>query len=81
MVEVTQKRLKLLYEYDPITGLFISKLYNKPVGFLHQNYLVVKLWHKEKERKFKLHQLAWFQVFAIHPSQQSGFHGQPYHRP
>ena len=67
MVEVTQERLKLLYEYDPITGLFISKLYNKPVGFLHQNYLVVKLWHKEKERKFKLHQLAWLYVHGHWP--------------
>jgi hypothetical protein len=68
MVEVTQERLKFLYDYDPSTGLFVSKLYNKPVGFLHQNYLCVKLWHKGKERKFKLHQLAWLYVHGVWPS-------------
>ena len=67
MVEVTQDRLKLLYEYDPTTGIFISRLYNKPVGFNHQGYRVVELWHEGKQRKFKLHQLAWLYVHGCWP--------------
>jgi hypothetical protein len=67
MVEVTQERLKSLYEYDPATGVFTSKLYNKPVGFDHRNYKVVELWHQGKERKFKLHQLAWLYVYGRWP--------------
>jgi hypothetical protein len=68
MVEVTQERLKSLYEYDPATGVFTSKLYNKPVGFDHRGYLVVELWHQGRQRKFKLHQLAWLYVYGCWPN-------------
>ena len=67
MVEITQARLKSLYDYDPSTGVFTSKLYNKPVGFAHRGYLVVELWHKGKQRKFRLHQLAWLYVYGRWP--------------
>lgn len=67
MVEVTQDRLKLLYKYDPVTGIFTSNKYSKPVGFAHRGYLVVELWHNGKERKFKLHQLAWLYVHGSWP--------------
>ena len=68
MVEVTQDRLKLLYNYDPVTGIFTSKKYSKPVGFLHRGYLAVELWHNGKQRKFKLHQLAWLYMHGSWPS-------------
>lgn len=68
MVEVTQDRLKALYLYDKVTGIFTSKLYGKSVGFAHRGYLAVKLWHNGKERKFKLHQLAWLYVNGKWPS-------------
>jgi hypothetical protein len=67
MVEVTQDRLKLLYAYDPATGIFTSNKYNKPVGFAHRGYLAVELWHNGKERKFKLHQLAWLYMHGSWP--------------
>jgi hypothetical protein len=67
MVEVNQERVKALYNYDPNTGVFVSKLYNKPVGFLQQGYLCVVLWHHGKERKFRLHQLAWLYVHGVWP--------------
>ena len=67
MVEVTQDRLKLLYKYDPVTGIFTSNKYSKPVGFSHRGYLVVELWHNGKERKFRLHQLAWLYVHGSWP--------------
>jgi hypothetical protein len=68
MVELTQERLKSLYEYDPATGVFTSRLYNKPVGFNHRGYLVVELWHQGRQRKFKLHQLAWLYVHGCWPN-------------
>jgi AP2 domain/HNH endonuclease len=67
MVKVTQDRLKSLYEYNPATGIFTSRLYNKSVGFDHRGYLVVELWHEGKQRKFKLHQLAWMYVHGRWP--------------
>lgn len=67
MVEVTQDRLKSLYSYDEKTGVFVSRLYGKPVGFVHRGYLAVKLWHKGKERKFRLHQLVWLYVHGRWP--------------
>jgi HNH endonuclease/AP2 domain len=67
MVEVTQDRLKSLYEYNPVTGVFTSRRYNKPVGFNHRGYLVVDLWHQGKQRKFKMHQLAWLYMYGNWP--------------
>lgn len=64
---VDQARLHKLYEYNPETGIFTSRLYSKPVGHIHKGYLVVELWHNRCPRKFMLHQLAWLYVYGRWP--------------
>ena len=65
---VDQARLHTLYSYNPDTGIFISKTYNVPVGYIQKGYLVVNLWNDGKERKFKLHNLVWMYVYGKWPS-------------
>jgi len=66
---VNQPRLHSLYDYKPDTGELISKLYSKPVGWKHNGYLVVNLWHEGRDKKFKVHQLIWMYVHGRWPDQ------------
>lgn len=66
---VNQSRLHSLYDYNPDAGQLISKLYNRPVGWKHNGYLVVNLCHQGKDRKFKVHQLIWMYVHGRWPDQ------------
>jgi len=66
---VNQSRLHSLYDYNPDAGQLISKLYNRPVGWKHNGYLVVNLHHEGKDRKFKVHQLIWMYLYGRWPDQ------------
>lgn len=64
---VNQSRLRELYDYNPDTGHLVSRLYNKPVGWLKNGYLNVDLYDQGKTKHFKVHRLIWMYVYGCWP--------------
>ena len=64
---VNQARLHELYDYDPTTGIFFSKTHGVTLKQKHKGYLVVELWHYGKEKRFRLHTLAWVYYYGRWP--------------
>ena len=60
---LTHERLHKLYEYNPDTGLLMSRTYNKSVGYNHNGYLVVDIDGKH----VKIHRIVWMMVHGKWP--------------
>jgi hypothetical protein len=60
---ITQERLNKLYEYNPDTGLLMSRIYNRPVGYDHNGYLAVEL----EKKHIRIHRIIWMIVHGRWP--------------
>ena len=66
---LTQKRLKELLHYNPITGIFIWKVSRqcvpkgRPAGCCNLGYVVIKI----AGRSYKAHRLAWLYTYGYLP--------------
>jgi len=61
---ITQERLNKLYEYNPDTGLLMSRAYNRPIGYDHNGYLVVEL----EKKHIRIHRIIWMMVHGRWPN-------------
>lgn len=67
MSDLTQRRLKELFSYDPETGLFVDKVHNRiKVGTLNsKGYLKIRADGKI----YSAHRLAWLYEYGCFPPQ------------
>jgi len=60
---LTQERLQQLYTYDPDTGLLMSNMLKRAVGYNHDGYLSVEL----NKKHIKVHRIIWMIVHGKWP--------------
>ncbi len=63
-MELTQKRLKELFFYNPVTGTFTRKSNKKVASNLHNGYIRMFVDNKE----YRAHRLAWLYMTGVMPT-------------